>query len=145
MNATSLLTIVLYVKIGVTIVGWILPLFLLSFDKSQSLYKNYMKVENPPPPLFARLLGAAFLALIVNYAQGLQHLSQGKDITNVVWVGIVSNGSAFLILLISGLSGDWKEWKQWVRGLFWGFTVIVGAITAGLIVAGLVLKGASPG
>jgi hypothetical protein len=143
-HATTALTVVLYVKIGVTILGWILPLFLFSFDDFKFLKKIVGDIDLPSP-LFARLLAAVFLALIVNYMQGLQHLSQGKDITNVVWVGIVSNGLACLILLISGLSGDWDKWGAWARGLFWGFTIILGAITVGLIVAGLVLKGASPG
>ena len=56
-------------------------------------------IPAPQPILFIRLLGAAYLALIVGYIFGFNDLNQGKNIQDVIWVAIISNGMASIILL----------------------------------------------
>jgi hypothetical protein len=140
MEAASILRWVLRLKVLFTVLGWALPLFLLSPDGFKEL--GFLE---PPPRLFARLLGAAFVALVVEYLQGLRDLGRGRDVTNVVWVGIVSNGLGCLVLLASGLGGAWDDWGEPAVSLLWASAAITGAITLGLAGAGLWAGGAAGG
>jgi hypothetical protein len=137
MNAASALRWVLWGKVLFTVFGLILPLFLLSPDRFSSL--GFLE---PPPRLFARLLGAAFIALLVGYLLGLRDLSRGRDVRNVVRVGIVSNGLGCLVLLVSLLSAE-TGLRPPALGLLWAAAAITGAITIGLVTAGLWAGGAA--
>ena len=137
MKASMVLRWVLWFKIVFTVAGLILPLLLLSPDRLASL--GFLE---PPPRLFTRLLGAAFIALLVGYLLGLRGLSRGRDVRNVVWVGIVSNGLGCLVLLIH-LVGASSTLRQPALGLLWGAAAITGAITLGLAGAGLWAGGAA--
>jgi hypothetical protein len=86
--------------------------------------------------LFLRLLGAAFLALVVGYTSALGRLGRGDDVRDLVWVGITSNGLASLILLLSGISGAWKVWGILARIYMWASALATALITLGLVVAG---------
>ena len=87
--------------------------------------------------LFLRLLGAAFLALVVAYISGLHELGRGDDVRNIVWVGITSNGLASLILLLYGIAGAWTQWGLLARSYMWVSAFATASITLALVVAGL--------
>jgi hypothetical protein len=125
------LKIILTIKIIFTAVFWSLPL--LFFPKHAA---RLLRIPVPQPILFAHLLGAAFLALLAGYIMGLLDLDRGKDVSNTVWVGIVSNGLAFLILLI--FAGQWSKWDTRAAVYMWGSTAMTLLITLGLIVFGVV-------
>jgi hypothetical protein len=130
----NLLALVLSVKVLFTLILWALPL--LTFPTS---WLVRMGMPEPKPMLFLRLLGAAYLALVVGYISGLRRLGRGDEVQDVVWVGITSNGSAFLILLLFGIAGAWKEWRILARIYMWVSVVATGSITLGLVVAGIFL------
>ncbi len=128
----DLLATVLKIKILFTLIFWSSPL--LAFPASWFVWVG---MSEPKPVLFLRLLGAAFLALVVGYASGLRRLGRGDDVRDIVWVGITSNGSAFLILLLSGVAGAWEGWGIWAQVYMWGPALGTASITLGLVVAGL--------
>src|SRR5688500_14724838 len=100
----------MWVKIAFTLLAWCLPL--LTFPPA---WFERFGMPAPQPLVLARLLGAAFLALLVDYLFGLRALRHGRSVRQTVWVGIVSNGSASLILLASGLTGAWEAWGRWAQ------------------------------
>jgi|SRR5215213_10693419 len=126
------LKIILMIKVIFTIF-WALPL--LFFPKHAA---RLLCIPVPQPILFAHLLGAAFLALLVGYILGLLELNHGRDVSNTVWVGIISNGLAFLILLI--FAGQWKRWGIRAEIYMWSSTAVTLLITLGLIVFGVVFN-----
>lgn len=129
----SPLKIILIVKIVFTAIFWSLPLLL--FPKRAA---NLLGMPAPQPVLFAHLLGAAFLALLAGYTLGLLDLSQNKGADNTVWVGIISNGSAFLLLLM--FAGQWSKWGTRAAVYLWVSTAVTLLITLGLVVFGVVYK-----
>jgi hypothetical protein len=127
------LKVVLTIKVVFTALFWSLPLLL--FPKQAA---GFLGIPVPQPILFAHLLGAAFLALLVGYVLGLLDLARGKGARNAVWVGIVSNGVAFLLLSV--FAGQWNEWGTCAAIYLWGSTAMTLLITLGLIVFGVVYK-----
>jgi hypothetical protein len=127
----NLLKTVLWVKVLITLCYWTLPL--LAFPASCFVW---IGMPEPKPMLFLRLLGAAYLALVVGYTSGLRRLGRGDDIRNIIWVGIASNGSASLILLLSGIVGTWEEWGILARIYMSSSALFTASITLGLV-AGL--------
>src|SRR5215218_2871717 len=125
------LKLVLTIKIIFTAIFWALPLLLIPKQAARLL-----RIPVPQPILFAHFLGSAFLALLAGYILGLLELNHGKDVSNTVWVGIISNGSAFLILLL--FAGQWKRWGTKAKIYMWGSTIMTLLITLGLIVFGVV-------
>ena len=123
---------VLSIKITITLILWSLPLLLFP----TSLFV-WIGMPEPKPMLFLRLLGAAYLALVVGYMSGLRRLRRGDEVQDIVWVGITSNGSAFLILLLYGIAGTWKGWGILAQIYMWVSVVATASITLGLVVAGL--------
>jgi hypothetical protein len=97
------LQIVLLAKICCTILLWSAPLLLAPVTATRIL-----GLPEPRPALFARLLGAAFAALIVGYALGLRRSLSGGDAGDAVAMSVVSNGLAFVVLLTS-----MREWRTW--------------------------------
>ena len=118
-----LLKATLILKILLT-VGWSASLLFLSGAQFESL-----GVPEPKPLLFTRLLGAAFLALLVGYALGLRDLKRGGAPVNTVLVGVVSNGLACVLLVYFGLRGAWGEWGDVARYCMWASTILTGLIT----------------
>ena len=133
----TVLEIVLWVKIFVTIVFWSFPLLLIP----ASLMRK-AGVPQPTPVLLLRLLGAAFLALLVGYLLGVYDLRRHLDVTHTVWVGIVSNGSACMLLVYYGYAGAWRDWRRSAQAVMWLSALLTGLLTMGLIVAGLITGGA---
>ena len=127
-----MLTKVFRTKILCTVVLWALPLSL--FPASWFVR---MGMPEPRPLLFFRLLGAAYSALVVEYGLGLRRLSQGAAARDTIWVGVASNGSASLILLLCGVAGRWKGWGKWARMYMWGSAIVTASIALGLVVTGL--------
>lgn len=127
----SLLEAVLWVKVLFTLALWSFPL--LAFPASWFVR---MGMPEPQPMLFLRLLGAAFVALVVGYISGILGLGRGDDVRDVVWVGITSNGLASLILFFYGFTGAWKRWGIVAQVYMWVSALATALITLGLI-AGL--------
>jgi hypothetical protein len=125
------LKVILTIKIIFTALLWAFPLLLIPKHAARLL-----RIPVPQPILFAHLLGAAFLALLAGYILGLLELNQGKDVSHTVWVGIISNGAAFLILLI--FAGQWKRWGTRAEIYMSISTMMTLLITLGLIVFGVV-------
>jgi hypothetical protein len=125
------LRFVLWIKIVFTV---FLCVPLLTFRKE---WIHEAGIPGPEPVLFARLLGAAFLALLVGYIHGLLELNRGadiqdKDVQNVVRVGIVSNGLACLILL--WFAGEWMKWNNWAPLCLGISTFVTGVVALGLAI-----------
>jgi hypothetical protein len=125
------LAAVLWIKVLFTLAFWSLPL--LAFPASWFVW---IGMPEPKPMLFLRLLGAAFLALVVGYISGLLGLSRGDDVRDITWVGITSNGLASLILFFYGFTGAWKRWGIVAQVYMWVSALATALITLGLI-AGL--------
>lgn len=87
---------VLAAKIALTLAAWALPLLLLPASALAALTGLA-----PEPPLTARLLGLAYLALVVAYAGGLRAAGEGRVPWAVIGVGVLSNGGAAILLAAS--------------------------------------------
>jgi hypothetical protein len=116
---------VLAIKIVVTLAVWALPALLLPPSWFATL-------GIPEPPLeqlvFLRLLGAAYLALVVGYALAWRAPARHPG---AVVVGIVSNGLAALVILSVGASGGLDTWTMLGNLYIWTSAVLA----AGLAVA----------
>jgi hypothetical protein len=102
MRASTMLLAVLWIKIVATLILWAAPLLLLPAARIRRI-----GIPMPEPMLFIRLLGAAYTALLVGYLLGSFNLSRNQDITEIVWIGIVSNGLAWVMLTYFGVIGTW--------------------------------------
>lgn len=126
------LTIVLGIKIVFTALLWCI--LLLLFPESLLIQ---LGLPEPSTMLFLRLLGMAYLALVVGYCFGLSESLKGGHPLNIVWVGIISNGGACLILLINGILKIWQDWGLLAQVMMWLSLAVTGGITIGLIFTGL--------
>jgi hypothetical protein len=104
----------LEIKILLTVVLWCLPL--LFFPQQWFAYFGFPR---PRPQIWIRLLGAAYLALVVCYQYGLTAFRRGGDPTPTVMVAIVSNGGAAAILTLFGLAGLWNDWGPLAQAYMW--------------------------
>jgi hypothetical protein len=125
------LKLVLLFKIFLTFAFWSLPL--LVFPPSWLIAIGFL--DPGAAIVFVRLLGAAYFALGMGYILGYRDFGEGKDIGNVVRVGIVSNGLACFILLTFGILGKWNDWGIGAQAFMWGSAISTGLITTGLFVA----------
>jgi hypothetical protein len=125
------LALVLIYKILITILLWCVPLLTLPKRGFAAL-----KMPVPQPMAFVRLLGAAYLALLVGYSFGLVQVRQGQYPTGVVWTGIVSNGLASGILFFYGLTGAWSTWGRISRIYMWLSALATLSITVLLLLFG---------
>jgi hypothetical protein len=124
------LELVLWIKIALTVV-WAVPLLLAPAGVFRAL-----GFPPPEPRVFTRLLGAAFLALLVGYLQGVQALARSEHPAGTVVVGMVSNGLACALLAGHGLAGAYRQWGRGARWFMWGSALATGFVTVGLAVAG---------
>lgn len=90
---TSLLALLLFIKIIVTLLAVILPFTL----KSSAVLASDVGLSGQGR-LLQNLYVMAMLALVVNYSFGLQQLASGVFPVAVICVGIVSNIGAALTL-----------------------------------------------
>ncbi len=137
------LTIVFIVKITVTLIFWsLLPLL---------IPPSWLEFLGLPPQssyIFIKLYGMAALSLVVGYGFGLKESYQppnkqdkeARRAMGVIWVGIVSNAGASLILLLYGLSGSWNTWGFGLQWGLWFSTVATGLIAINLIIFGVLDK-----
>ena len=93
----SFLVIVLTVKILVTVFALVLPFLLFSQSRIDRL-----SGFGGTPLLLYRLYGIALLALAVAYGGGLWQTLNGQFPWIVAIMGLVSNGGASGLLIISG-------------------------------------------
>ena len=121
-------TALLKSKIAITAVFWCLPL--LTFPASW-----FVALGVPPPePIFiARLLGAAYLSLLVGYYAGLRGLARGESPLPVMHLGIASNGLAAGLLAGYGATGAWSSWGAGASVFMWLSTLGAVSMTAMLL------------
>jgi hypothetical protein len=123
----KLIRIVLATKIGFTVIWAALLLVApIPFELAGIPVSEGMT-------LFLRLLGAAFSALLLGYCLAYRDVGRGRDISNTLRVGILSNSLAFLLLLYHGASGEWRTWHYMAAGGMWLSVVVTGAVTLGLV------------
>lgn len=122
-----MLECVLVLKILFTAVFWAVPALLAP----RCVFER-LGFPDTCPDLFVRLLGAAYLALLVGYLLALRTLLHGVYPAATVWVGIVSNGAACTILALAAVRGTWRTWGLPARMLMWGSLGATFFITAGL-------------
>lgn len=125
----------LIIKIALTVCLWCIPLLLFP-----ATWLRMIGFPVPEPVLFLRLLGMAYVALVVAYAFGLRDVLRGEYPGAVVWVGIVSNGGAFALLLIAAIAGVLDTWGERARILMWISLLGTFAIAAALVWFGVVRR-----
>ena len=119
-------------KIGATVSVWCIPLVLMPAS-----WLEMIGFPRQDSCMFIRMLGWAYLALCVGYWFGLKASLQGQRPMGPIWVGIVSNGGAFLYLLYYGLLGTWTTWGIALQVIGWGSALATFLITAGLLLFGV--------
>ena len=126
------LEIVLVVKIALTLLLWSIPLMLIPLD---GLRKLGFPVQQPE--IFLRLLGMAYLSLALCYFFGLQSQQDKIYPSDTVWIGILSNGGAFAVLLNSRVrTTNWKEWGSLAKVFMWISLFATGMICSSLVIFG---------
>ncbi len=119
-------------KITATVFIWCLPLL---------LFPEWLLEQLGFPPqstyLFVRLLAWAYLALCVGYGFGLLASLKGVRSMPPIWVGIVSNGGACILLLYFTLIGAWSSWSLPVVYVGWSSIAATALITVGLVRYGI--------
>lgn len=118
---------VLRFKIGFTVAAWAVPLLL-----GPCRWFTALGFPAPRPMIFIRLLGAAFVALLVGYVRGLRALDAGRAPVDAVAVGIVSNGLAAALLLGYGVAGAFADWGVPARAFMGISAAATALITIGL-------------
>ena len=131
-KALKALVNVLRFKIAATVLCWCVPFLTFPAWAIEAL-------GFPPQPhlMFTRLLGWAYLALCVGYGFALQEALQGRRLVGAIWVGVVSNGGACVLLGWHGASGQWASWGPAAQVMSWGSFMATGLITWGLVWFGL--------
>lgn len=125
---------VLVFKITATVLLWAGPLLFFPV----SLFETLMG-QAPEPISYARLLGVAYLALIVNYAGGFILAGRGSVPWVTIWTGLVSNAGGLLTLIYLNLSG-----AQQASALTWTSMTALTLIVAGLVISTIRLSSAPP-
>ncbi len=126
------LSIVFVFKIAATILVWCVPLILMPAAWFEAL--GFPKQETY---MFLRMLGWAYLALCVGYWFGLKESLQVRRAMGPIWMGIVSNGGAFLYLAYYGIRGTWESWGMALQVIGWGSVAATFLITVGLFIYGV--------
>ncbi|KAL9647009.1 hypothetical protein ABK040_013863 [Willaertia magna] len=123
------LAIVLSFKILVTTAAWVIPLV---FFPEKLLAKLQFELK---PLMYGRLLGVAYSSLLVGYGHGLYSvLAENTYPRHIVWMGLVSNGGAFTVLLSEILNKMSSGKKPKVVEV--ASTIAVGLISLGLLIFG---------
>lgn len=120
-------------KIAATLLLWVLPLLALPYA-----WLGALGFQIPEPQFYARLLGAAYAALVVGYYGGLEQLRRDELPTNIIRMGIVSNGAAAAILSLVLL---WFPPANLLTGAyFYASLLLVTGIALGLWLWGIHLQ-----
>ncbi len=103
-------------------------------------YLAHVGFESGAAILVVRLLGVAFLSLLLGYSLGLHALITKKPNTlavrNTVLVGILSNGGSALVLFWFGLTGRFTLLPSPLPHIFWASAVLTGGIALSLFLCG---------
>ncbi len=126
---------ILIIKIVLTTLVWCVPLLLFPLDWLQAL-----GFPIPEPALFLRLLGMAYVALVLAYSFGLRDTLGNQYPQTIVWVGVISNGGACGLLTIAALTHVWNSWGMIAQTIMWGSLFGTGAITLGLVWFGVLKR-----
>ena len=129
------LSITLIIKIVLTVFVWCIPLLFFP-----TAWLQWLGFPVPEPQLFLRLLGMAYTALVIGYCFGLREALQNQYPEAVVWVGVISNGGACILLVIAAVLSVWADWGSIAQSIMWGSLAGTGAITLALIWFGLLKK-----
>ena len=122
-------------KIGATVLFWSIPLLVL--PRNVFLTVGLIQSVETNETMFLRLLGWAYLALCVGYSLGLmESLNGGKVVDGPIYVGLVSNGGACVMLGCYGISGAWSQYHGFVQFVGWSSVVATFFITLGLYLFG---------
>jgi hypothetical protein len=122
---------VLWLKIGVTAAFWALPLLFAPVR----LFRR-LGFPAPVPMVFVRLLGAAFAALLVGYVDGVLALRAGRHPAGTVWMGLLSNAAACVLIVLYGFMGAYAGWGRRARVYMGASALATGLVTAGLLAYG---------
>ena len=121
---------VLGIKVVTTLTLWVAPALFLP----PSWFPTF---GIPAPPashlVFVRLLGAAYLALVVGYLFAWQSPARHPS---AVLVGVVSNGAAALVILSVGAAGGFATWGALGQVYIWGSAVLTAGLATGLLLTG---------
>ena len=121
---------ILAAKIVVTLVLWAVPALLLPIEW-------FPVFGIPKPPLaqlvFVRLLGAAYVALVVGYALAWRAPARHPG---AILVGVVSNGLASLVILGVGAGGGFGTWDTLGAIYMWGSALVTAGLAIALVVVG---------
>ena len=101
-------------KIVITAIFLCIPLLFFP----ASLFEA-MGIPVSQPLMFIRLLGVAYLALIVGYYEGIRALNRHQSPLFAINMGLMSNGLAFLVFLYFGVSGEWDDWGLGAEIYMW--------------------------
>ncbi|MDM8556680.1 hypothetical protein QUF75_18295 [Desulfococcaceae bacterium HSG7] len=107
-------------KITITAIFLCIPLLFFPSNLFESL-----GIPAPHPLIFTRLLGVAYLALIVGYYGGIKALDNNRNPLFAIDMGLVSNGAASLVFLYFGIMGGWSGWSIGAQVYMW--LLLVGA------------------
>ncbi|MEO1037430.1 MAG: hypothetical protein AAFX44_17870 [Pseudomonadota bacterium] len=118
---------VLQIKIVVTLLLWGPPL--LVAPDSLIAWMGFPPLE---PALFRRLLGAAYIALVIGYGNGLAEIAAARYPSGTVAMGIVSNGLAAVLLWGSLLIGEAQSWANLAPTYIAVSAIATTALTAAL-------------
>ena len=128
----SNLSKVIILKISGTLILWCIPLILFP-----SRLLDAIEFPEQESYMFIRMLGWAYLSLCVGYAFALKASLKGERLMASIWVGVVSNGGAFLYLLYYGITGSWTDWGYFVKVVAWISVLATAFITIGLYLYGV--------
>lgn len=121
---------VLAMKIVMTLGLWAAPALLLPVE-----WFPVFGIPEPPPAhvVFVRLLGAAYVALVVAYALAWQAPVRHPG---AILVGAVSNGLASIVIISVGARGGFATWNALGALYIWGSAAITAALATALVVTG---------
>src|SRR5437899_1913798 len=121
---------VLGAKILLTLVLWAAPALLFPVPW-------FPLFGIPEPPLaqlvFVRLLGAAYVALVVGYALAWRAPARHPG---AILVGAVSNGLATLVILSVGARGGFASWDVLGALYIWASALLTAGLAVALVVTG---------
>lgn len=89
-------------KIIVTIFLWAFPLIIIP----SRWFCKFLFIDVGQNAFFIRLLGVAYLALIIGYLAGMSELKKGIFPKKIIYMGIVSNAGASITITIFGLKNS---------------------------------------
>ncbi len=115
-------------KIAITALFLCIPLLLFP----PSLF-NSLGIPLTVSTMFLRLLGVAYLALLVGYYYGIKALERQQNPLFAIDMGIVSNGAAFIVIIYFGITGAWTKWSLAAELYMWALSFGALLITGKLL------------